>query len=74
MTCVGSDSSGILGMAMPPSERNVRDHAWWERYESTEHATTSVFSALNSDTLSLKAISSLGQIRELQTNKKVNIY
>lgn len=65
MACVGSDNRGILGMAIPPSERNVRDHAWCERYESTEHATTSVFNALNSDTLSLSAINSLGQIREL---------
>lgn len=64
-------------MAIPPSDRNVRDHAWWERYESTEHATTSVFNALNSDTLSLNAISSLGQILELLINllkkKKNNI-
>lgn len=52
-------------MAIPPSERSVRDQAWCERYESTEHATTSVFNALNSDTLSLSAINSLGQIREL---------
>lgn len=65
MACVGSDKSGILGMAIPPSERKVRDHAWCERYESTEHATTSVFNALNSETRSLNAINSLGQIREL---------
>lgn len=49
------------------SERQEEDtyHAKWVNFESTEHATTSVFIALNSSIRSLKAIISVGQTNVL---------
>lgn len=66
MVCVGSDIRGMSGTAIPPSEHDISDHALCEINESTEHATTSVFNALNSDTFLFSATNSLEHIWELQ--------
>lgn len=67
---VKSESRGMVSWPSPPSVRGVLTHARWVKCESTEHATTSAFIALNSFALSLKARISVGQTKVLQRSKE----
>lgn len=54
--------------------RGVLVHARWVKCESTEHATTSVFNARNSSTLSLNAKISVGHTNVLQEKCKLIVF
>lgn len=67
---VRSESKGIFTFSRPPSFLGVLIQAKWVKCESTDAATTSVLSFLNSSILSENAIISVGQTNVLKKKKK----
>lgn len=68
--CVRSESNGILIFSSPPSFLGVFIHAKCVNCESTDAATTSTFSFLNSSTRSENARISVGQTNVLKVLEK----
>lgn len=66
-----SDIKGIFISPRPPCFLGVLIQARWEKCESTDAPKTAVSISLNSATLSLKAMISVGHTKVLQKNRTV---